>query len=419
MLRKDYLNAEYTSEDKKLIALFQKQMQKINQLFQAALQEWDKTKALLHLRKMQAISTALKAEYGERAELRIPQEYLKGGIYIDDYLNNASSLSRLKNQWDSKLIMSRVAQLGPVHTEAVKALMENSKMLVSASIDGMEKYALTMLTKHQQSQAKIKLAEWVLSWDWLEKMKKNLTKIFENNGVVKFQDRAGRMRDMNRYVDMLTRTETKIANTQGTINRALESGVSKFEVVEHEDCCEICAEHNGKIYDISKWAVELPPYHPNCKGYIIPIVNEERINSKKEEKKEIINNLIKGKIKQVVLKEHLNWDQRKILQDVNINPKWYREILSSTGIKHIMKNHWVKWLKLGKWEIPVRWKDIGRIRFITSSYDSIKISDHKSMSWNYVIQYKKEIGDKIYDYRERIVLNKQIIEPQTMIIKKK
>nr|DAE05554.1 MAG TPA: hypothetical protein [Podoviridae sp. ctuQh21]DAR63684.1 MAG TPA: hypothetical protein [Caudoviricetes sp.]DAT30101.1 MAG TPA: hypothetical protein [Caudoviricetes sp.] len=39
MLRKDYLNAEYTSEDKKLIALFQKQMQKINQLFQAALQE--------------------------------------------------------------------------------------------------------------------------------------------------------------------------------------------------------------------------------------------------------------------------------------------------------------------------------------------------------------------------------------------
>nr|DAE05551.1 MAG TPA: minor capsid protein [Podoviridae sp. ctuQh21] len=52
--------------------------------------------------------------------------------------------------------------------------------------------------------------------------------------------------------------------------------------------------------------MELPPYHPNCKGYIIPIVNEERINSKKEEKKEIINNLIKGKIKQVVLKEHLN-----------------------------------------------------------------------------------------------------------------
>lgn len=59
---------------------------------------------------MQAISTALKSEYGERAELRIPQEYLKGGLYIDDYLNNSSSVSRLKDQ-DSKLMTSRIAQL--------------------------------------------------------------------------------------------------------------------------------------------------------------------------------------------------------------------------------------------------------------------------------------------------------------------
>ncbi len=273
MIREKYLNAQYTAEDKKLIAFFQKQMQKINQLFQLALQEWERTKALLHLRKMQAISSALKSEYGERAELRIPQEYLKGGLYIDDYLNNSSSLSRIKDQRDSKLMTSRIAQLWPVHTEAVKALMENSKMLVSASIDGMERHAITMLTKYQQAQTKLKLAEGILSWDWLEKMKKNLTKMYQSSGITKFQDRAGRLRDMNRYVDMLTRTETKIANTQGTINRALESGVTKFEVVEHEDCCEICAHHNGKIYDISKGAIELPPYHPNCKGYVVPVVD--------------------------------------------------------------------------------------------------------------------------------------------------
>jgi hypothetical protein len=39
MIREKYLNAQYTAEDKKLIAFFQKQMQKINQLFQLALQE--------------------------------------------------------------------------------------------------------------------------------------------------------------------------------------------------------------------------------------------------------------------------------------------------------------------------------------------------------------------------------------------
>lgn len=97
--------------------------------------------------------------------------------------------------------------------------------------------------------------------------------MYQSSGITKFQDRAGRLRDMNRYVDMLTRTETKIANTQGTINRALESGITKFEVVEHDNCCDICAYHNGKIYDISKGAIELPPYHPNCKGYVVPVVD--------------------------------------------------------------------------------------------------------------------------------------------------
>lgn len=272
MIRENYLNTQYTKEDKKRIAFFQKQMQKINQLFLSALQEWERSKALLHLRKLQTITTTLKAEYGEWVKLRIPYEYLKWGIYIDDYLNKSSSLSRIKEQWNTKLAMSRVAQLGPVHTEAVKALMDNSKMLVSASIDGMEKYAMTMLTKHQQAQAKIKLAEGILSWEGLEKMKKNLTKMFDTSWVTKFQDRAGRVRDMNRYVDMLTRTETKIANTQGTINRAIELGVTRFEVVERDDCCAICAQHNGKIYDIGKGSVELPPYHPNCNGYIVPVV---------------------------------------------------------------------------------------------------------------------------------------------------
>lgn len=52
--------------------------------------------------------------------------------------------------------------------------------------------------------------------------------------------------------------------------------------------------------------MELPPYHPNCKGYIVPVASEDRLSSKKEEKRETINNLIKGKTKQVILKEHLN-----------------------------------------------------------------------------------------------------------------
>ena len=160
MLREDYLSSEYTAEDKELIALFQKQLKKLNQLFQAALLTGDRTKALIFLKKMQAIHKSLNAEYGLWAQIRIPQEYLKGALYIDDHLNQASSLLRLKTRKKlSAFYMERITQLGPIHTEAVKALLDNSKMLVSASLSSSEKVAMNMINKYQQAQVRLKLAE--------------------------------------------------------------------------------------------------------------------------------------------------------------------------------------------------------------------------------------------------------------------
>jgi hypothetical protein len=49
---------------------------------------------------------------------------------------------------------------------------------------------------------------------------------------------------------MLTRTETSIANVQGTINRALQLGATKFKIEENTGCCSNCASFNGKIVDI-------------------------------------------------------------------------------------------------------------------------------------------------------------------------
>ena len=109
---------------------------------------------------MQAIHKSLNAEYGLWAQIRIPQEYLKGALYIDDHLNQASSLLRLKTRKKlSAFYMERITQLGPVHTEAVKALLDNSKMLVSASLSSSEKVAMNMINKYQQAQVRLKLAE--------------------------------------------------------------------------------------------------------------------------------------------------------------------------------------------------------------------------------------------------------------------
>ena len=74
---------------------------------------------------------------------------------------------------------------------------------------------------------------------------------------------------------MLTRTETSIANIQGTINRAIQLWITKFRVVEQADCCELCSEYNWEVVDVTDGTVDLPPYHPNCRGYIIAVIGED------------------------------------------------------------------------------------------------------------------------------------------------
>lgn len=137
-----------------------------------------------------------------------------------------------------------VDDLGVLHIEAVNALLDNSKNYVKSSLDGMERQALTMLNQLQQEKVREKLARGVITGDSLQTMKEKVARYFEENQITVFKDRGGKTRTLDRYVDMLVRTETSIANIQGTINRAIQIGITKFRVVEQADCCSICKEYS-------------------------------------------------------------------------------------------------------------------------------------------------------------------------------
>ena len=188
-----------------------------------------------------------------------------------------------------------VKDLGTIHLDAVNALLDNSKNYVKASLDGMERQALTMISQLQQEKVREKLARSTITGDSLQTMKDKIAQYFEDNRITVFKDRSGKSWSLDRYVDMLVRTETSIANIQGTINRAIQIGITKFKVVEQVDCCELCKEYRGTVVDIADGTVDLPPYHPNCRGYIIAVLDplekeqvEEKLQTvkpKKETKK--------------------------------------------------------------------------------------------------------------------------------------
>ena len=71
---------------------------------------------------------------------------------------------------------------------------------------------------------------------------------------------------------MLVRTETARAYNSGAINKGVEVGIEKYKVNERSDACPICQPHRDKVYDINDSGVSFPPYHPNCRGFVSPVV---------------------------------------------------------------------------------------------------------------------------------------------------
>jgi len=63
----------------------------------------------------------------------------------------------------------------------------------------------------------------------------------------------------------IARTETAFSLTEGQRQGYAQMGATKLERVEDPECCDICAEYQGKIYTIAE-AEGVLPEHPQCEG---------------------------------------------------------------------------------------------------------------------------------------------------------
>ena len=271
MDRKQRLPDYNNPNSRKLLKLFSDTLQEVRALYFQALTEWNTNKARRLLRQLGQISQALESEYGDRSKVELTREYVKGAYYIDDVMQNGSIFLAV-NKLPYKELQEMVNNLWTIHVNAVKALIDTSDMYVKASLDWMERVAIQTLDKAIQEQFTQELAKWVLKWETMGEMKRGAIELLKAEHITEFQDRAWRYWSMDRYAEMLVRTETNRANVQGTINRAIQIWITKFQINEQPDCCEVCAEMNGDIVDISQGTVDLPPFHPNCRGFITAVI---------------------------------------------------------------------------------------------------------------------------------------------------
>lgn len=80
-----------------------------------------------------------------------------------------------------------------------------------------------------------------------------------------------------KHAERLVRTETNYALNQGHLNGYKKAGVKKYEILAKLDArtSTICREKNGQIVEIEEGGQvgeNCPPFHPNCRSTIIPII---------------------------------------------------------------------------------------------------------------------------------------------------
>ena len=267
---------KYTKQDKILINAFVQAQKDIEHFYLQALREKNLQKAKYYAEKAKLVVQELQEEYQDWALTRWAEEYLKGFKQVEH-------LKRGTPKREQKLETNKIfLQVGKVHKEAVLALVQSGNRAVFSTLDGMKRditYWLALFSSKGkeiwlQHEIQSKLGAGLLTGKSLHYQKSDLVAFFQKKGL-QLRDKSGRKRDPHTYAEMLIRTETARAYNTGMINRALELWTSKFMIEESWNCCSICAQYNGKVVDISKGGYDLPPYHPNCKGTIVPVWEED------------------------------------------------------------------------------------------------------------------------------------------------
>lgn len=103
----------------------------------------------------------------------------------------------------------------------------------------------------------------------------------EREGLTAFRDRRGRRWSLDTYAEMVARTTTREAVSQGTANRMLEHGADLATISSHANSCQICLPYQGNTYSLTgatpgyERIDRLPPFHPRCRHVLTPAADPD------------------------------------------------------------------------------------------------------------------------------------------------
>ncbi|MBN8867511.1 MAG: hypothetical protein J0H98_08150 [Solirubrobacterales bacterium] len=187
------------------------------------------------------------------------------------------AVSILKAAYEQGVAVAEIAgidgaQFAGIHADAVEVLADSMTNRLRDALTTVGRQVEDVFRKEGLRSSALQLAEGSTRAEASTSLVDTLTR----QGVSGFEDRAGREWGLRTYSDMVMRTTTREAVSQGTRNRLIEGGIDLVEWSGNGENCDQCQALDGNVYSLTGATdgydvlEDLPPIHPNCTCVLTP-----------------------------------------------------------------------------------------------------------------------------------------------------
>jgi hypothetical protein len=248
----------------------------VDKLKQLDITDFQKSRSEALLGQINQIIRGLDVKAYAWAKNSLPQSYERGIDFAAERLK-ALGVTRF------------VSYDAQVHTSATSILVDDVTVELLTANKTMEGFLSRYIRQSQQRILEDKAIDRMIAQGVVEGQTRRavsdriLQELRAKIGEEKFLVINGRNYRPENYAELIARTRTREATSQGTINTALRYGVDLVQWDVHSEICEYCQQYAGRVYSLSgadndfPQLTEKPPLHPNCKCIITPITRESLV----------------------------------------------------------------------------------------------------------------------------------------------
>ncbi len=275
----------FTGEINSLAALYRDAAaDMMDVLADAAALAGQRGRAAALLRQYQVVLADLGDEAAAWIEINIPRAYHYGLAFADEGVHNIRRAGINLRRREREVFAQ-------VHREAAAAIVEAMLQTTNAALAQIGRRVDDAFRR----EGMLAVARGIAAGRARVEVSRELEQRLRAAGKPAFVDARGREWPLDRYAEMVARTTTREAMTQGTINRLREHGVTLGQVSAHnaEDFCRyyenaiVVLEGTHPVYPPISAIQGGPPFHPNCVHVLTPFV--ERLATPEERQRGIIS----------------------------------------------------------------------------------------------------------------------------------